>query len=93
MTFRILECIQCGTEFKQTNPRQLYCRNACRVAAHRDRHGYQRPIFDQDDIQRFNAFREIAAKILDDANENIERIDTNSNLKNELKKIMIELGV
>ena len=50
MKFEIAECPQCGEEFKRTNPRKEYCSGACRVAAHRDRHGYQKPIFDRTQV-------------------------------------------
>ena len=45
MKYEITLCTQCGTEFKRTNARHLYCSGACRVSAHRDRHGYEQPIF------------------------------------------------
>ena len=51
MKFEIVECPQCGTEFKRTNPRKEYCSGACRVGAHRDRHGYQMPIFDKEQVR------------------------------------------
>ena len=41
MKFKIVECIQGGSEFKITNPKQVYCRPACHSTAHRDRHGYE----------------------------------------------------
>ena len=39
MKFKIVECVQCGSEFKITNPKQVYCLLACRSTGHRDRHG------------------------------------------------------
>jgi hypothetical protein len=51
MKFKIEECAQCGSKFKITNPKQVYCRPACRSAAHRDRHGYEQPIFKYDEIR------------------------------------------
>ncbi len=41
MKFKIVECIQGGSEFKITNPKQVYCQPACHSTAHRDRHGYE----------------------------------------------------
>ncbi len=39
MKFKIVEFIQCGSEFKITNPKQVYCLPSCRSSGHRDRHG------------------------------------------------------
>ncbi len=48
MKFEVAQCLQCGEAFNRTNLRKEYCRGACRVAAHRERHGYQMPIFDKE---------------------------------------------
>ena len=45
MKYEMTPCAQCGTAFKRTNARHLYCSGACRVSAHRDRRGYEQPIF------------------------------------------------
>jgi hypothetical protein len=50
MKFEVAQCPQCGEAFNRTNPRKEYCRGACRVAAHRERHGYQMPIFDKEQV-------------------------------------------
>ena len=59
MKFEIVECPQCGIEFKRTNPRKEYCSGACRVGAHRDRHGYQMPIFDKEQVRLVEQVLEI----------------------------------
>jgi hypothetical protein len=57
MKFEITPCIQCGNEFKRTNARHLYCSGACRVSAHRDRHGYEQPIFTYPSIRAVEQIR------------------------------------
>jgi hypothetical protein len=57
MKYQISDCIQCGTEFKRTNARHQYCSGACRVSAHRDRHGYEQPIFTYPSIRAVEAIK------------------------------------
>jgi hypothetical protein len=57
MKYEITPCTQCGTEFKRTNARHLYCSGACRVSAHRDRHGYEQPIFTYPSIRAVEQIR------------------------------------
>jgi hypothetical protein len=57
MKYQINTCIQCGTEFKRTNARHIYCSVACRVSAHRDRHGYEQPIFTYPSIRAVEAIK------------------------------------
>jgi hypothetical protein len=57
MKYQINTCIQCGSEFKRTNARQIYCAVACRVSAHRDRHGYEQPIFTYPSIRAVEAIK------------------------------------
>jgi hypothetical protein len=57
MKYQINTCIQCGSEFKRTNARHIYCSVACRVSAHRDRHGYEQPIFTYPSIRAVEALK------------------------------------
>lgn len=57
MKYQINTCIQCGTEFKRTNARHIYCAGACRVSAHRDRNGYEQPIFTYPSIRAVEAIK------------------------------------
>ena len=59
MKVQNISCTQCGTSFLRTNAKQVYCSGACRVSAHRDRHGYQQPIFTYPSIQAIERIREI----------------------------------
>jgi hypothetical protein len=52
MKYEMTPCTQCGTEFKRTNARHLYCSGACR-----DRHGYEQPIFTYPSIQAVEQIR------------------------------------
>lgn len=38
-------CLRCGKSFTKKNYRNMYCRTACRVQAHRQRHGIAEPDF------------------------------------------------
>ena len=57
MKYEMTPCAQCGTAFKRTNARHLYCSGACRVSAHRDRHGYEQPIFTYPSIRAVKQIR------------------------------------
>jgi hypothetical protein len=57
MKYQISPCIQCGNEFKRTNVRHVYCSVACRVSAHRDRNGYEQPIFTYPSIRAVEAIK------------------------------------
>jgi hypothetical protein len=59
MKFEITTCCQCGNAFKRTNRRQSYCSTACRVSAHRDRHGYEQPIFTYPTIRAIDNIKKI----------------------------------
>jgi hypothetical protein len=59
MKYEITTCCQCGDEFKRTNQRQSYCSGACRVSAHRDRHGYEQPIFTYPTIRAIDNIKKI----------------------------------
>jgi hypothetical protein len=59
MKYEITTCCQCGNEFKRTNQRQSYCSGACRVSAHRDRHGYEQPIFTYPTIRAIDNIKKI----------------------------------
>ncbi len=48
MKFEEVQCIKCGKTFIRTNPTNKYCEGKCRVAAHREKQGNQKPIFDKD---------------------------------------------
>jgi hypothetical protein len=85
MKFKVIECFQCGSEFKVTNPKQIYCRPACRTAAHRDRHGYEQPIFKYDDIRALKELREMDIRFLNELKINVL-------LRKEVDKINIEMG-
>ncbi len=65
MKFEVAQCPQCGEVFNRTNPRKEYCRNACRVAAHRYRHGYQMPIFDRTQVTFVEQLANISSFELD----------------------------
>jgi hypothetical protein len=84
MKFKVIECIQCGSEFKVTNPKQVYCRPACRTAAHRDRHGYEQPIFKYNDIRALKELREMDISFL-------RELGINLRLRKEIDKINIEM--
>jgi hypothetical protein len=64
MKYEITPCTQCGTEFKRTNARHLYCSGACRVSAHRDRHGYEQPIFTYPSIRAVEQIRALDLEAL-----------------------------
>lgn len=64
MKYEITTCTQCGTAFKRTNARHLYCSGACRVSAHRDRHGYEQPIFTYPSIRAVEKIRALDMKAL-----------------------------
>jgi hypothetical protein len=64
MKYEITICTQCGTEFKRTNARHLYCSGACRVSAHRDRHGYEQPIFTYPSIRAVEQIRALDLEAL-----------------------------
>lgn len=64
MKYQIVLCDQCGNEFKRTNARHIYCSNACRVAAHRDRHGYEQPIFTYPSIRAVDSMRTLDTNAL-----------------------------
>jgi hypothetical protein len=66
MKFEITTCSQCGNEFKRTNRRQSYCSGACRVSAHRDRHGYEQPIFTYPTIRAIDNIKKIDVASLND---------------------------
>ena len=59
MKYEFVSCCQCGKEFKRTNHRHLYCSGACRVSAHRDRHGYEQPIFQYPVIRAVEQLQEV----------------------------------
>lgn len=59
MKYEMTVCTQCGTQFKRTNARHLYCSGACRVSAHRDRHGYEQPIFTYPSIRAVEQIRDM----------------------------------
>jgi hypothetical protein len=59
MKYQITICQQCGNEFKRTNARHTYCSGACRVSAHRDRHGYEQPIFTYPSIRAVEQIRDL----------------------------------
>jgi hypothetical protein len=64
MKYEMTPCTQCGTEFKRTNARHLYCSGACRVSAHRDRHGYEQPIFTYPSIRAVERIRALDLEAL-----------------------------
>ena len=66
MKFEVVQCPQCGEAFNRTNPRKEYCRDACRVAAHRDRHGYQMPIFDKEQARLVEQITQISLEDLEE---------------------------
>ncbi len=66
MKFEVVQCPQCGEAFNRTNPRKEYCRDACRVAAHRDRHGYQKPIFDKEQARLVEQITQISLEDLEE---------------------------
>jgi hypothetical protein len=64
MKYEMTPCTQCGAEFKRTNARHLYCSGACRVSAHRDRHGYEQPIFTYPSIRAVEQIRALDLEAL-----------------------------
>jgi hypothetical protein len=64
MKYEIITCSQCGNEFKRTNKRQTYCSGACRVSAHRDRHGYEQPIFKYPIIRAIERIKNLDIDVL-----------------------------
>jgi hypothetical protein len=64
MKYEMTLCTQCGAQFKRTNARHLYCSGACRVSAHRDRHGYEQPIFTYPSIRAVEQIRDVDVEAL-----------------------------
>ena len=91
MKFEVAQCPQCGEVFNRTNPRKEYCRNACRVAAHRYRHGYQMPIFDKEQVALVEEVLEISPykfnELVEDAIKfrTLKRMEERAILRNEIE--------
>jgi hypothetical protein len=104
MKYQINTCVQCGTEFKRTNARHIYCSVACRVSAHRDRHGYEQPIFaypsiraveaikalDMDGLARINLYASLYLNSLQQAGKVIPPPQREMGLQEELAKFHME---
>jgi hypothetical protein len=103
MKYQITICQQCGNEFKRTNARHTYCSGACRVSAHRDRHGYEQPIFtypsiraveaikalDIDALFRINLYATLYLDSLHKAGETLPPIER----KMDLQRMLVQLRI
>jgi hypothetical protein len=106
MKYQINACIQCGSEFKRTNARHVYCSVACRVSAHRDRNGYEQPIFtypsiraveaikalDMDALNQIKLYATLYLDSLHKAGEPIPPSETTMEMQHEFFKLRMELG-
>ena len=106
MKYQISPCIQCGSEFKRTNARHVYCSVACRVSAHRDRNGYEQPIFtypsiravetikalDIDALYRINLYATLYLDSLHKAGEALPPTERKMNIQRMLVQLRIEKG-
>ncbi len=95
MKYEITTCCQCGDEFKRTNRRQTYCSGACRVSAHRDRHGYEQPIFTYPTIRAIDKIKKIDVASLYDIqvfaiHYLLERQKKGDALPNEMDKKLLK---